>query len=116
MVAAETVTLRLGILDIVDIDDRQQQFEIDAFVEVTWRDPRLASESAEEGAVRTFSSSDIWMPSLLILNNRGLGSPLPDTVTVDNAGNVVWRQRLVGPLAADLALRELSIRHAASEY
>jgi hypothetical protein len=103
---ADVVMVRLGLLDIVDVADRQQQFTIDAFVEVHWRDPRLATGSSDEAVIRTFTGSEIWMPSLLILNNRGLERPLPDVVTVDHLGNVVLRQRLAGPLAADLALRD----------
>ena len=103
---ADVVTVRFGLLDIVDVADRQQQFMVDAFVEVRWRDPRLATGSSDENSIRTFAGAEIWTPSLLILNNRGLERPLPDVVTVDPQGNVVLRQRLAGPLAADLELRD----------
>ncbi len=103
---AEVVKVRFGLIDIVDVDDRQQLFSIDAFVEVGWHDPRLAIDSADAPELRTVSAADIWTPRLLILNSRGLQPLLPDVATVDQDGNVVLRQRLAGPLAADLELRE----------
>jgi hypothetical protein len=103
---ADVVTVHFFLVDIVEIIDRQQLFNIDAYVEVSWRDPRLRSDSVAEGELRSFAASEIWTPSLLILNNRGLQRLLPDVVTVDGEGNVVLRQRLAGPLATDLKLRD----------
>ena len=104
--AAEVIHVRFGLLDVVGISDRNQQFSIDAFVEVRWRDPRLAAGSADTGETRSLSVNEIWTPRLLIINNRGVERQLPDVVTVDRDGNVILRQRLVGELAADFELRE----------
>ena len=97
--------MRFGLIDIVDVEDRQQRFSIDAFVEVRWRDARLAFESADDAEQRTVSAGDIWTPRLLVVNSRGLQSSLPDVATVDRQGNVVLRQRLAGSLATDLELQ-----------
>ncbi|MEL7449245.1 MAG: hypothetical protein AAFN78_08555 [Pseudomonadota bacterium] len=102
----DEVRVRFGLIDIVDVDDRRQRFSIDAFVEVHWRDRRLASSTVNGTEWRTLPVSDIWTPRLLILNNRGLQTTLPMVATVDGAGNVVLRQRLAGPLATDLELRD----------
>ena len=103
---AEVIQVRLGLLDVVGISDRNQRFSIDAFVEVHWQDPRLAAGTADFGDTRTLSADEIWTPRLLIVNNRGVQRQLPDVVTVDRDGNVILRQRLVGDLAADFELRE----------
>ena len=103
---ADIVKVRFGLVDIVSIDDRQQQFNVDAFVELQWHDPRLADPSLGKSELRTMAGSRIWTPRLLILNNRGLQHLLPDVVSVDHRGNVVLRQRLAGPLATDLKLRD----------
>ncbi len=103
---ADVVTVRFGLIDIVGIEDRRQQFSIDAFVEVHWDDPRLADEAVAASRHRTLPRDAIWTPRLAVLNGRGLERQLPDVVTVDREGHVVLRQRLVGPVAADLKLQE----------
>jgi hypothetical protein len=104
--APEQITLRLGLLDIVEIDDREQVFEVDIFVEVRWQDPRLAAEGDAAADLRTVALDDIWDPRLTIVNSRGLDVLLPQVATVDRQGNVIVRQRLAGPLAVDLDLRK----------
>jgi hypothetical protein len=102
----DEITVRLGLLDIADIDDREQLFDVDVFVEVEWRDPRLAVGEDVSGDLRTFAVGEIWSPRLLIVNNRGLDFLLPEVATVDRQGNVIARQRLAGTLAVDLELRD----------
>ena len=102
----DVITVRFGLIDIVDINDRAQRFEIDAFVEIHWQDDRLASDSEVVPANRLFPIDEIWTPRLLVVNNRGLDLLLPEVATVDRAGHVVIRQRLSGALAADLVLKE----------
>ncbi len=99
------VTLLFGLLDIVDIDDKAQRFEIDAYTELSWQDPRLAARAGEE-ALRVISLEDIWNPGLVILNDRGIDRLLPEVATVDAQGWVTVRHRLAGPLVVDLDLHE----------
>ena len=99
----DEMTVRLGILDIAEISDREQVFTADIFVEVSWRDSRLAMEGRGDGQ-RTVSINEIWNPRLTIVNNRGLDALLPEVATVDREGNVIARQRLAGALAVDLHL------------
>ena len=101
----EQITLRLGLIDIVEIDDREQVFTADIFVEAGWRDPRLAAGDDVATDLRTVSLDDIWNPRLTIVNSRGLDVLLPQVATVDGQGNVIVRQRLAGDLAVDLDLR-----------
>lgn len=102
----ELITLRLGLLDIVEIDDRQQVFTVDIFIEASWLDSRLAVSGDAAPNLRTVPLGEIWNPRLTVVNSRGLDGLLPEVATVDGEGNVVVRQRLVGPLAVDLDLRE----------
>ena len=101
----DEVTVRLGLVDIVEIDDRGQVFIVDIYVEIDCRDRRLAVSDVEGGELRTFSLDEIWTPRLLVVNDRGLDAQLPGVATVDGAGNVTLRQRFSGPLAVDLDLR-----------
>ena len=102
----DAITLRVGVLDIVEIQDREQIFNADLYVEISWRDPRLAKTSDAASPLRTVALDEIWEPRLTIVNNRGLDALLPEVATVDKNGEVVVRQRLTGPLAVDLDLRE----------
>ena len=104
--APEQITLGVGVLDIVAIDDREQVFTADIYTEIRWQDPRLSATDEAVPDLRTVALDDIWNPRLTIVNNRGLSRLLPEAATVDRQGNVVARQRLAGPLAVDLDLRE----------
>ena len=101
----EQISVRLGLLDIAEINDRDQVFMVDLYVEVEWQDRRLAVGGDTGADLRTFPLDAIWNPRLTIVNNRGLDQLLPETATVDRQGNVIVRQRLTGPLAVDLDLR-----------
>lgn len=102
----DEITVRVGLLDIAEIDDRKQVFMADIFVQVEWHDPRLAVDSDAGTDLRNVGLDDIWHPRLTVINSRGLDRLFPDTATVDNEGKVIVRQRLAGPLAVDLDLRE----------
>ena len=101
------VTIRVYIVDIDEIDDVNQRFNVDMFVNIAWQDPRLALPEAERsGQVRTFPMTQVWTPRGLIVNDRDLTPKLPRVVDVDALGNVVIRQRLSGELAVDLDLKD----------
>jgi len=102
----DVVLVRLGLLDIAEINDRQQLFAADMFVEAEWYDPRLALDGDAANDLRTFEFGEIWTPRLLVVNDRGLDLLLPEVATVDGRGNVVARQRLFGPMAVDLRLHD----------
>lgn len=100
-------TLGVYLLDIDDIDDVNQRFGIDMLIDVSWQDSRLAlSEDESTGQYRTLPLSAIWTPRVLIVNDRGLTPQLPLVAEVDDRGNVDYRQRLSGELAADLIFRD----------
>jgi len=102
----DEITVGLGLLDIAEIDDREQVFMADLYIEVEWQDPRLAVDGGTGGELRTFTLDAIWHPRLTIVNGRGLDLRLPEVATVDRQGKVVARQRAAGPLAVDLDLRD----------
>jgi hypothetical protein len=101
------VTVRVFLIDIDEIDDVRQRFNVDMFVNIAWQDPRLALPGDDRaGQMRTLPMTDIWTPRGLIVNDRGLSPRLPMVADVDVLGNVVYRQRLTGELAVDLDLKE----------
>jgi hypothetical protein len=102
----DQVTVRLGLLDISEINDREQVFTADIFVEIGWQDPRLAVDGDTSEGLRTVPLDEIWHPRLTVINNRGLDLLLPEVATIDALGSVLARQRLAGPLAVDLELHD----------
>lgn len=102
----EEIVVRLGVLDIVGVNDREKQYVVDLFMEIAWHDPRLALPGASADSLRTLPMTDVWTPRLTVVNNRGLDSLLQEVVTVDGNGYVTGRLRLAGPLAVDLKLRD----------
>jgi gamma-aminobutyric acid receptor subunit beta len=101
------VTVGVFLIDIDEIDDVHQRFNVDMFVNIAWQDPRLAlPEEERSGQIRTFPMSEIWTPRGLIVNDRGLSPKLPLVADVDVLGNVEYRQRLSGELAVNLDLKE----------
>jgi hypothetical protein len=104
---ATEVTISVFLIDIDEIDDVRQRFNVDMFVNIAWQDPRLAlPEKEQSGRIRNLPRSEVWNPRGLIVNDRGLSPKLPLVVDVDDLGNVQYRQRLSGELAVDLDLRE----------
>ena len=104
---ATLVTVGIFIFDIDEIDDANQRFGIDMFTIVAWHDPRLAlPEDERVGRSRSLPLDEIWTPRGLIVNDRGLSRQLPRIASIDDIGNVVYRQRLSGELAVALQLRE----------
>ncbi len=105
--ASTEVTINAFLIDIDEIDDVRQRFNVDMFVNIAWHDPRLAlPEKERSGRIRTLPRSRIWTPRGMVVNDRGLTAQLPLVVDVDDLGNVVYRQRLAGELSVDLDLRE----------
>ncbi|MFW2404492.1 MAG: hypothetical protein ACN4GT_06980 [Gammaproteobacteria bacterium] len=97
------VSVRVYLFDIGEIDDDKQRFTADLFMNIQWRDARLAvPETSRGGQLRIMPLGSIWTPRGLIVNDRGMSSQLPEVVEVDDLGNVEYRQRFSGDMAADL--------------
>ena len=105
--ASTEVTVNAFVIDIDEINDVRQRFNVDVFIISSWQDPRLAlPEEERSGQIRTFPIDEIWTPRGLIVNDRGLSLQLPLVADVDAQGNVTQRQRMSGELAVNLDLRE----------
>lgn len=101
------VRAQLFLLDITNIDDADTRFDVDVFVELSWFDPRLAIPvELRDSRRRQFALEDVWTPSEAVLNDRGLVPRLADIVEVDDAGNVLLKQRYFGSLHAKMAFQQ----------
>ncbi|NNJ65713.1 MAG: hypothetical protein HKP16_09110, partial [Xanthomonadales bacterium] len=104
---ATVVQVGLYVMDVDEIDDVNQRFSVDLFIAARWQDPRLALPEAErKGLRRLLSLEEAWTPRVLFLNDRGLTPMLREVLEVDDRGNVHFRNRLTGELAANLEFQE----------
>jgi len=89
------------VLDIDKIDGAAQSFTANVFVELSWKDKRLA----HEGVVKTVSLTEVWNPNVFIGNRGGImQKSLPEVVKVAPDGTVTYIQRYTGPLSQPLKL------------
>jgi len=66
------VTLGIYLLNISHISEQDETLDVDGFIFLRWKDPRLAFDPARVGAsTRTYSPDDIWRPRVELVNARG---------------------------------------------
>lgn len=99
------VSVTVYVIDIESIDNLKQHFIADFLIIVRWKDARLKGEK------RTVKLDDIWWPNANVLNGRDLSTLLPKRAEIDEEGNVLYRQRYYGNLAAPLDLKEFPFDH-----
>lgn len=92
------------VLDVDEIDDANQNFMSNVYLQLRWKDERLA---LPEATVRQMPMEDIWNPRVLISNRQGLVSrSLPEVAQVYPDGTVFYRQRYSGRLSQPLTLTD----------
>jgi len=97
------------VVDIDDIDGAAQNFAVNVFLRLRWRDESLADEKKPE---RRLPLHEVWNPRVLIANRQAfLRTSLPNVVEVAPDGMVTYRQRYVGPLSQPLRLSEFPFDH-----
>ena len=99
------VSVGLYVMDISKIDDIDQSFEVDFMVDVLWWDQRLGRAAQDAGAPCVFQLTEVWHPGLTFMNRRKGTLMLPETVTVQADGTVLYLQRFFGNLASPFDLR-----------
>jgi len=92
------------IIDLMKVIDVDESFEADVFVMARWKDSRLAGDS-----VRRASIESVWAPNVLIFNQRNVTLDLPEIVTIQPDGTVVYRQRVTGTFSSRLNLRRFPL-------
>ncbi len=89
-------------LNIFAINEREETFEIEAFIYADWFDSRLAFDPAAAGTkTKIFQGetavemlkTDVWWPDLEIVDVRGPRDRLHTTLTIDYDGFVTYTER-----------------------
>lgn len=90
------------ILDIDSVDATSQNFDINVYIELRWKDERLVFDGDSH---RNVNVKDIWDPMPVIANQQGrINTALPPTAEVSPDGTVIRRQRFTGKLSQPMDL------------
>jgi hypothetical protein len=92
------------VLDIDDINDASQSFSANVYIQLRWKDRRLANPG---GSTRQVQLDEIWNPRVLLANQQGrIAKALPDIAQVNPDGTVIYRQRYTGNFSQPLDLSQ----------
>lgn len=94
------VSVGLYIIDIVDIDNKEQSFTADFVIRLKWNDSRLTDVKGP------IPLNKIWNPNVQIYNLRDVESRFPKIVTVLNNNTAQYIQRYYAKLSSHLDFRE----------
>ncbi len=97
-----TVYYIVFVVDIDNIDDADQSFTANVYIRLRWQDNRLRDP---QGSIRQIPLTEVWNPRILLANQTGiLTKSLPDIVTVNPDGSVLYHQRFTGKLSQPMNL------------
>ena len=94
------------VVDIAKVDAVDQASTVDFVVRCRWNDPRLADAQA---GIRVFGTNEIWSPRLAVYNERRLFKSWEEVITVDSAGDCMYRQRFHGTVTTRLDLHDFPL-------
>lgn len=99
---ATKVYFMMFVVDIASINAANQNFAINIFLRLRWKDRRLANP---QESTRQIPLAEVWSPQVFIANRQGvISKSLPEVVQIDPDGTVTYRQRYTGRLAQPLTL------------
>ncbi|MAJ46855.1 MAG: hypothetical protein CBC35_06050 [Planctomycetes bacterium TMED75] len=96
------IQINLALVDISQIDERNQTIELDFGTRVRWMEPSLVDPDAPP--FRTFSLDKLDNPNIIIFNARDLDEKLESVARVTPQGEAIYRQRYQGTLSAPMEL------------
>ncbi len=110
------ISVGVYILQITSIDQTDEEFSIEGFMDWIWHDPRLAFDAEEYGAAHTefvneevkslLFRNQIWWPDLEITNERGKRAIEDRVLTVHADGKVEYMERFHASIQADFNLKK----------
>lgn len=95
MPPARPVTVRASVelAEVSQIQDREQQFQVEFYLYLSWIDPRLAFDPAKVGKdFRILPLDGIWLPEINLIDDLQINVEQPKGVHVLPDGRVTYRQ------------------------
>lgn len=92
------------LLDIIEINDRQNRFTLDFTLDLKWLDSRLVSNTGEADKC-LIKLSEIWHPHLILVNSRESLTDYDGAVVILNDGWVNFSKRFTRDFTVNLELR-----------
>lgn len=108
--------VRLGVLvaDVTAIDDIAQTIDLDLFVQLAWRDPRLAGLAGCR-----FHRTEVWYPYIELFNSNALRPRrtfAADQVEIGEDAQVLYFQRFTGEVSTYHELQRFPFDHHALTF
>src|SRR5262245_28853056 len=98
------IRLRYTLVELSDIRDREQEFDVELYFYNTWKDPNLADPSAKED--RQLPVAEHWQPNLEFMQMRDIKNESDNMLTVAPDGTAVQVQHVWATLSTNFDLRK----------
>jgi hypothetical protein len=92
------------LVEVSDIRDREQEFDVELYLYTTWKDPTLADPSAKEE--RSLPIAEHWQPNLEFMQNREVKNETDNMLAVSADGTAVSVQHVWATLSTPFDLRK----------
>ena len=101
------VTMSVELVEVSQIQDHDEKFEVEFYLYLSWHDPRLAFDAAEAGREKRLVPADqIWTPQPELRDDLEVEVQDGRNAHVHADGRVVWRQYYRGTISSNFDLHE----------
>lgn len=100
------VGIALVLLNITDMDEVGQRFDVNAYLFMRWQDPRLKNaQGSDRSKTNNYTNAQIWSPTVELVNavdpRQGIGTKM----SADAEGAVNYTERFSATVTSKFALR-----------
>jgi hypothetical protein len=103
-VSSIDIKSKIALIDVSDIRDREQEFDVELYLYTTWQDPNLADAGAKPG--REIPMAEHWQPNLEFMQMRENKIESDNMLTVAPDGTAVNVQHVWATLSTPFDLRK----------
>ena len=101
------VTLSVELLEVSQIQDHDEKFEVEFYLYLTWKDTRLAFDRRKEGRdKRLVPIDEIWTPQPELMDDLEVDVQNGSNAHVHADGSILWRQYYRGTMSSNFDLHE----------
>ncbi len=100
----------LFLFDLVEVVTVKQEFTLDFFIHIRWKDPRVGEILRKAGVNACQLAIDqVWFPNLLLVNSRQHRTDLPRIPHLSDDGTIKGNQRILGTFAVQMNLEDFPL-------